>query len=149
MAAGLALALLATAVAAADCPRGLLEGEVTYVADGDAVDFGPIAIRLNGLAAPEAGKPGSQEATAAMREMVLRKVVMCELDGEATHDRCAAICCLEGADIAEELVLMGLTRDCIRYSKGRYREAELRTTRQGATISEMYRLPGYCIGRCF
>ena len=31
-----------------------------------------------------------------MRELVLGKVVTCELDGEATYDRCAAICHLAG-----------------------------------------------------
>ena len=59
-----------------------------------------------------------------MRELVLGKVVTCELDGEATYDRCAAICYLESSDISEEMVRMGLARDCPRYSGGRYRAAE-------------------------
>ena len=105
-----------------------------------------MAIRLQGLAAPEGAEPGGQEASEALADLVLGKAVLCELDGEATYDRCAAICALEGADIAEELVRMGLARDCPRYSRGRYREAELQAAAQGATIRETYRLPEYCTG---
>jgi micrococcal nuclease len=120
---------------------------VTFVRDGDTIELGSMAIRLNGLAAPEWDAPGGFEATAAMRELVLGKVIACELDGEATYDRCAAICTLEGgADISEELVRMGLARDCPRYSGGRYQAAEQWAAQRGATIGETYRLPGYCDG---
>jgi len=50
---------------------------------------------------------------------VLGAVVTCELDGEATYDRCAAICHLNGTDISEEMVRVGLARDCPRYNGGR------------------------------
>ena len=111
--------------------------------DGDTIELGATAIRLSRLAAPEWDARGGFEATAAMRELVLGKVVTCELDGEATYDRCAAICHLNGTDISEKMVLMGLARDCARYSGGRYRAAE----QQAATIRETYRLPSYCAVR--
>jgi micrococcal nuclease len=44
-------------------------------------------IRLNGLAAPESNEPGGNQATAAMKKLVLDREVRCELDGERTHDR--------------------------------------------------------------
>ena len=75
-----------------------------------------------------------------MRDLVLGKLVTCELDGEVTYDRCTAICYLDGADIAAELVLLGLARDCRRYSDGRYEQAELHAAQQGATIGETYEL---------
>jgi endonuclease YncB( thermonuclease family) len=86
----LALLLLAPLPAAADCAPGALTGEVTFVRDGDTIELGAMAIRLNGLAAPEWDAPGGFEATAAMRDLVLGKVITCELDGEATYDRCDA-----------------------------------------------------------
>ena len=141
----LAALLLVPLPAAADCPPGTLTGEVTFVRDGDTIELGAMAIRLQGLAAPEGGERGGFEATAAMRDLVLGKVIACELDGEATYDRCDAICTLEGgADISEELVRMGLARDCPRYSGGRYEAAEQEAAAQGATIGETYRVPGYC-----
>lgn len=124
-----------------------LTGQVTFVRDGDTIELGATAIRLSGLAAPEWDALGGFEATAAMRELVLGKVVTCELDGEATYDRCAAICHLHGTDISEEMVLMGLARDCPRYSGGRYRAAEQQAADGGATIRETYSLPGYCTPR--
>jgi micrococcal nuclease len=104
----LTLAILAASPAAADCVAGPLTGEITFVRDGDTIELGATAIRLSGVAAPEWNARGGFEATAAMRELVLGKVVICELDGEATHDRCAAICRRYGTDISEEMVRMGL-----------------------------------------
>jgi endonuclease YncB( thermonuclease family) len=117
------------------------------VRDGDTIELGAMAIRLGGLAAPEWDAPGGQEATDAMKGLVLGKVVTCELDGTATYDRCAAICTLAGADISETLVDMGLARDCPRYSGGRYADAEQAAADRGSTIRVMYQLPGYCRGR--
>ena len=128
-------------------PARLAHRQATYVRDGDTIEVGPMAIRLNGLAAPEWDAPGGEEATDAMKALVLGKAVRCELDGSATYDRCAAICYLEGADISEALVAKGLARDCPRYSGGRYDEIEQAAVDQGATIRETYRLPGYCARR--
>lgn len=96
---------------------------------------------------PEWDARGGFEATAAMRELVLGELVSCELDGEATHDRCAAICYLNGTDLSEEMVRMGLARDCPRYSGGRYGAAEQQAAAAGATIRASYPLPGYCTAR--
>jgi micrococcal nuclease len=73
---------LAPLPAAAACPVGTVTGEVTYVRDGDTIELGALAIRLNGLAAPEWNEPGGQEATDAMKALVLGKTVTCQLDGE-------------------------------------------------------------------
>ena len=72
--------------------------------------------------------------------------MLSDLDGEVTYDRCAAICTADGADIAAEMIRMGLARDCPRFSGGRYEEIELEAAAQGATIAETYKLPGYCRG---
>jgi endonuclease YncB( thermonuclease family) len=78
-----------------------------------------MAIRLNGAAAPEWDARGGFGAMDALRDLVLGKVVTCELDGEITYGQCAATCTIEGADVADTLVLHGLARDCPRDSSGR------------------------------
>ena len=130
--------------AAAPCRRGTLTGEVTHVRDGDTIEVRGIPIRLSGVAAPERGERGGAEARAVMRGLVAGRSVHCRLDGSRTHDRCAGVCYLDGADIAAELVRRGLARDCPRYSGGRYAAAERAAARAGATIGAAYRLPGYC-----
>jgi micrococcal nuclease len=117
------------------------------VRDGDTIEVGGLAIRLNGLAAPESDEPGGDEATKAMRELVSGRTLRCVLDGERTHDRCAGICYLQGADISAELVRRGLARDCPRFSGGRYHDVEAQAAAAGATIGQIYHLPGYCLPR--
>ena len=129
---------------AAQCVRGTLVGEVTHVRDGDTIELGEMAIRLQGLAAPEWTAPGGREARAAMLELVHGRTVRCELDGSRTYDRCAGVCYLEGRDIAESLVSAGLARDCPRYSGGRYAVLEAQAAKDGTTVRRGYRLPGYC-----
>jgi micrococcal nuclease len=46
-----------------------------------------------------------------MLELVVSRMLRCELDGERTHDRCAGLCYLEGADVAAEMVAAGVARD--------------------------------------
>jgi micrococcal nuclease len=103
------------------CPRAVLTGEVTNVRDGDTIEVGGLAVRLNGLAAPEGDEPGGTAATRAMRKMVEGRTLRCELDGERTRDRCVGVCYLDGGDIADTMVRQGLARDCPRFSAGRYR----------------------------
>jgi micrococcal nuclease len=129
---------------AAKCPRGTLTGQVTYVRDGDTIVVGSKSIRLSGLAAPEGDKPGGADATQAMFELVQGRTLRCELDGERTHDRCVGICYLEGEDISEAVIHLGVARDCPRFSQGRYAEAERQAAADGATIGTTYALPGYC-----
>jgi micrococcal nuclease len=111
------LALVLLAVPAMACERGTLTGHVTYVRDGDTIEFGAMAIRLQGLAAPEWNEPGGTEAREAMLELVHGRTVRCELDGTRTYDRCVGICYLDSQDIGEAMVAAGLVRDCPRFSE--------------------------------
>jgi micrococcal nuclease len=137
-------ATMPSAAAAGRCQRGALVGEVTRVRDGDTIEVAGVPVRLSGLAAPERDQRGGAEATAAMRALVSGRELRCELDGSRTHDRCAGVCYLDGADIAAVLVRQGLARDCPRFSGGRYAAAEREAARVGATIGARYKLPGYC-----
>jgi endonuclease YncB( thermonuclease family) len=129
---------------AAECPRGTLTGQVTYVRDGDTMEVGSMPIRLNGLAAPDGDEPSGAAATKAMTELVRGRTLRCELDGERTHDRCVGVCYLEGENISEVMIQRGVARDCPRFSQGRYAQAEREAAADGATIGRTYSLSGYC-----
>jgi endonuclease YncB( thermonuclease family) len=119
-----------------------LIGQVTHVRDGDTIEVGGIAIRLNGISAPEQRQPYGPDATAFMGWLVMEKEVTCKLNGERNRDRLIGICYLDGVDIGEAIIREGLARDCPRYSDGRYAKAEKEANRTG--IHERYELPDYC-----
>lgn len=114
-----------------------LEGRVTHVRDGDTIEVGGVAVRLQGLHAPELDEAGGPAAAALMKQQVHGKVVRCDLTGERSHDRAIGICFQAGADIAEALIRVGLGRDCPRFSGGRYAALE---TVEGRRLP----LPKYC-----
>jgi endonuclease YncB( thermonuclease family) len=116
---------------------GTLQGTVTHVRDGDTIEVGEIAVRLNGLHAPELDKQGGRQAKAFMERLVSGRQVTCELNGERSYDRLIGRCYLGGDDIAAALVSAGLGRDCPRFSGGRYRALE-------QPSAQRFRLPGYC-----
>jgi micrococcal nuclease len=135
------------AAAAARCERGPIAGPVTHVRAGDTVEVSGLPIRLQGLTAPELDEPGGEEAARAMWMLLHSQDVRCELTGERWHDRCIGVCYVSGTDVAAELVRAGAARDCPRFSGGRYADEEREAAREGAGITEAYRLPGYCRGR--
>ncbi|AXI48796.1 nuclease [Sulfitobacter sp. SK012] len=100
-------------------------GKVTKVRDADTVVVKGIAIRLNGIDAPENGTRAGKEATAAMKRFVRGKTLNCKLNGERTYDRWVGVCFTEeGQDIGAVMIANGHALDCRRYSGGRYRELE-------------------------
>lgn len=132
--------LLAPALALAQ--ETTITGPVTHVRDGDTIEVNGIAVRLNGVSAPESRQPFGPDATAFMGWLVMQKNVTCELNGERNRDRFIGICYLNGVDIGETIIREGLARDCPRFSGGRYAQAEAEAKRTG--IQEFYELPDYC-----
>jgi len=128
----------------AQCSRGTLTGQVTYVRDGDTIELAEMAIRLQGLAAPEWNEPRGRKAREAMISLVHGHTVRCELDGTRTDGRCIGICYLEGQDISEAMVRRGVARDSPRFSGARYGPAERRAAAEGSTMGRDYPLSGYC-----
>jgi len=122
-----------------------LEGIVSHVRDGDTIKLGPTAVRLQGIAAPEGNEPGGTKAADAIRDLVLGKELRCDLTGDRSHDRVIGVCFLEdGRDIGEVMVFQGNARDCRRFSKGRYADAERHARTMGHDLSRIYTLPEYC-----
>jgi len=142
----LALAFLALPIALDARAENLtLEGTVSHVRDGDTIEVGPIAIRLQGIAAPEGNEPGGAIATDAMRDLVLGKELRCDLIGDRSHDRVIGACFLDdGRDVGEVMVFQGQARDCRRFSRGRYVDAERHARTMGHDLSQIYMLPEYC-----
>ncbi len=137
--------------AIAEEPKAVISG-IEKTKDGDGILFGAIEIRLKGIAAPEYNnqkkEPGGLEATQNLRQLVNEKLVTCHLDGTTTGKRSryrpVGFCYLNGIDINHYQVISGHARDCPRFSKGKYRKAELTAQNSGRNLSSLYKLPNYC-----
>ena len=64
-----------------------LTGHITHIRDGDTLEVGDIAIRLNGLTCDERGTTLGDRTTAYLRSKVLCKTATCWLNGARTYDR--------------------------------------------------------------
>ena len=148
-----ALALTLPSHACSEPPfpvKGTMRG-VASVVDGDGIAIAGTEVRLQGLAAPEDRRgrvdPGGKEATAALQALVEGKPVVCFLDGTKTRGRPVGVCEYQGVDVATILVRDGFARDCPRFSKGRYADAEATARANGRDLSLIYELPKYCVSR--
>jgi endonuclease YncB( thermonuclease family) len=141
--------LLAAGPALAFEPAAVITG-VAYAIDGDDVGFGKVAIRLRGIAAPENSRrsvqPGGPEAEHSLANLIDGKVVTCHLDGTTAGrgKRPVGVCFVGGINVNRHQVRTGHARDCPAFSGGVYGEAEAAARRNGADLSEIYRLPDYC-----
>lgn len=102
----------------------MIEGRVTVVRDVDTIVVAGVPVRLNGLDGPETSTRIGREARAFMNRLVRGETVICQLNGERTHDRWVGVCFLDGQDIGAIAVANGHALDCARYSGGRYRGLE-------------------------
>lgn len=131
------------------CPVGEIAGTAT-VTDGDTIRLNGMAIRLQGVAAPELDEGGGYAAAAYLRRLVNDELVRCQLNGEASYQRCVGICSTDGVDnialvdLGYLSIVNGVARACPRYSPDHYLEAEKYAKADGATISRWYPLPSYC-----
>jgi endonuclease YncB( thermonuclease family) len=105
-------------------------GRVDHVRDGDTIEVRGVAIRLNGIDAPEMNALNGPQSRAAMIDIVDGRRVECDLTGSKTYDRMVGTCYLAdgpvvGADIGMMLIRQGYALDCARYSGGVYELMEL------------------------
>ena len=104
------------------------------VADGDTIRVLGIAIRLQGVAAPERDDADGPAATAFLRQLVEGRDVTCVPDGTKTRGRIVAVCFRDGQDIGQAIIEAGHARDCPRFSGGRYAVAEARARAAGRDL---------------
>ena len=117
-----------------------LTGQITHVRDGDTIEVGNIAIRLNGLTCDERGTALGDRATAYLRSQVLGKTATCSLNGERTYDRLVGRCATEDfGDIGAHLITHQLCGRCERYDSGsEYAQAQREAGPYAGTM------PSYC-----
>ena len=117
-----------------------LTGQITHVRDGDTIEVGNIAIRLNGLTCDERGTALGDRATAYLRSQVLGKTATCSLNGERTYDRLVGRCATEDlGDIGAQLITQQLCGRCERYDSGsEYAQAQREAGPYAGTM------PSYC-----
>ena len=95
------------------------------VIDGDTLAIAGQRIRLDGIDAPETrqtcSRDGSRwacgsEATLAMRKLIGRNTVRCDVSKRDRYSRAIASCFANGRDLQQQLVRMGLALAYRRYS---------------------------------
>ncbi|WP_116086418.1 thermonuclease family protein [Tropicimonas sp. IMCC34011] len=96
------------------------------VVDGDGLRVGPVAIRIHGIDAPEAGQtcraaeggrwPCGVQAIAALDAMAGNRQVVCIALDRDRYGRIVARCTVDGADVAEALIRAGLAWAYREYS---------------------------------
>ena len=117
-----------------------LTGQITHVRDGDTIEVGNIAIRLNGLTCDERGTDLGDDATRFLRSKALGKKAICSLNGERTYDRLVGRCATEDlGDIGAHLITQQLCGRCERYDSGsEYAQAQREAGPYAGTM------PSYC-----
>lgn len=95
------------------------------VVDGDTLAVAGERIRLDGIDAPETSQPCTRNgrrwacgraATRAMRRLIGRNHVRCEVSGRDRYGRAIATCFAAGRDLQQQLVRQGLALAYRKYS---------------------------------
>lgn len=96
-------------------PVEVLEGRVSHVRDGDTIEIGGRAIRLDALNCAELSTGLGQQAKVAMQRLVSGRDLVCHLDGGSSYDRKTGRCYLNGNDIGRHMIAEGLCGRCDAY----------------------------------
>jgi endonuclease YncB( thermonuclease family) len=104
-----------------------LVGTVSRVVDGDTfwlktdAESAPEVVRLEGIDAPESCQPGGAEATTALGELVLNRIVTVRIVARDEHGRVVGKVYDGGKDIGDRLVRDGRAWSSrFRYDRGPY-----------------------------
>lgn len=112
-----------------------LSGKLVHVRDADTIEIatsrGRIAVRLNGVDAPELNERGGQAGKRWIQNAYSNATITCEFNGQKTYDRWVGVCWdKDGVDLGAAVIAAGHARDCPRYSGGRYRKFETPESRK-------------------
>ena len=132
IAALLLAALLGAAAWPAEASRApVVEGSVDHVADGDSLSFlparggPPLAVRLDGVDAPELCQPWGPQAREALQRMVQGRTLRLRVRGRDEHGRLIAQLLAGEVDIGQRLVADGHAwSHRFRHDRGPYVEQE-------------------------
>lgn len=148
LSAALALSLVAhsAAIQAPSPVKRVVSGKA-YIVDGDTLRIGKTKVRFDGVAAAERHTADGKAATAHLKSLTVGKTVVCRLTGAKSYKRHIGTCFVGNINLLEQMTLDGFSRDCPRYSNGRYAHAEAKAQRNGHDLSRTYKLPKYCVER--
>ena len=141
---GLLLTLSGMSTLGQAAPASVIRGKAT-VRDGDSLEVAGRQIRLWGVDAPEARQtcrrddrrtrwPCGREATAALRQYVDGRTLVCRVLEQDRHGREVSRCERAGQDLGSWLVRRGWAIDYRRYSDGAYASDQARAERARAGI---------------
>lgn len=121
---GLLLSFAPEAAAQTSDPA-IITGPATVI-DGDGLKIGPVAIRIHGIDAPEAGQncpsasggtwPCGQVAAQLLDDLVGGRDVICTARDQDHYGRIVASCEVDGRDVAAEITRAGLAWAYVEYS---------------------------------
>jgi len=94
-------------------------GEVRVV-DGDTVVLDGERVRIFGLDCPERRDPGGPAATAKLGEILAGKEIWIKRRGQDRYKRTVAKLFVDGRDVACLMIMAGVCREYMRYSRGEY-----------------------------
>lgn len=103
---------------------GTFSGRVTRVVDGDTfwISSQDVRIRVWGLDAPEVGRPGGSQATAALSGLIAGQQLTCRQRDIDRYGRIVGQCFLpDGRDITAAMIASGTAVEFCRYSGNHYR----------------------------
>ncbi len=110
----------------------LLNGETMY-------------LRMEGIVSPERGEPFYREGKNAMALLVQEQMVACDMIYTDHYGRPVVTCSLsDNQDLGSMMVMLGMARDCVALSGGRYSDEEALAQNLGRDLSLTYELPPYC-----
>lgn len=107
-----ATALLFLAAAGLQAEQdAVLIGRVSRVTDGDTIRVtlasGDIAVRLDGIDAPESAMAGGPEARAALASFVMGRQVELRVQTQDRYERLVAVVVADGVNVNERMVVIG------------------------------------------
>lgn len=94
-------------------------GEVRVV-DGDTVVLDGERVRIFGLDCPERRDPGGPAATAKLGEILAGKAIWIKRRGQDRYKRTVAKLFVDGRDVACLMIMAGVCREYMSYSRGEY-----------------------------
>lgn len=103
---------------------GAFTGHVTRVVDGDTfwISSADTRIRVWGLDAPEVGRPGGSQATAALTALISGQQITCRQRDIDRYRRTVGQCFLpDGRDITAVMIQSGSAEEFCRYTGNHYR----------------------------
>jgi len=110
------LILISKTIFADATPDTLLAGTITHVRDGDTIEIGGIAVRLQGITCDEMDTRRGQQTQIYLADLISKSYARCTLNGKMTYNRLVGRCgTADIKDIGYHLIEQKYCGRCVRY----------------------------------